>query len=244
MVLRYVPEDTEGDLRATLNRYSGLRYKALTAREAGARGLVVVTGPRSPNAGTTVPMAFDTAAADSGIPATSIGGDVADALFAGVGQTLEEIQTAFDDGNPHATGFELPGVRIALTVALERERRRARNVVAALPGDSEVEDDRSWVVLGAHYDHLGHGRGGNSLARENETGAVHPGADDNASGVAAVLEAGRQLRAMGHEGACRAGALDRRGTGPARILPIHRRCGDSCREDRRLHQPRHGGSHP
>ena len=198
VVLRYVPEDTEGDLRATLNRYSGLRYKALTAREAGARGLVVVTGPRSPNAGTTVPMAFDTAAADSGIPATSIGGDVADALFADVGQTLEEIQATFDDGNPHATGFELPGVRMALTVALERERRRARNVVAALPGDGDAEHGGAWVVLGAHYDHLGHGRGGNSLARENETGAVHPGADDNASGVAAVLEAGRQLRAMGH----------------------------------------------
>ena len=40
LVLRYVPEDTEGDVRATLNRYSGLRYKALTAREAGAAGLL------------------------------------------------------------------------------------------------------------------------------------------------------------------------------------------------------------
>lgn len=196
VVLRYVPEDTEGDLRATLNRYSGLRYKALTAREAGARGLLVVTGPRSPNAGKTIPMAFDTAAAGSGIPAASIGEEVALALFATTGRTLEDIQRSFDDGNPHTVGFDIPDVRIALTTALERERRTGRNVVAALPGTAGT--DASWVVLGAHYDHLGHGRGGNSLARGNETGEVHPGADDNASGVAAVLEAARALAETDH----------------------------------------------
>ena len=39
------------------------------------------------------------------------------------------------------------------------------------------------VLLGAHYDHLGHGDQGNSLADESEAGKVHRGADDNASGV-------------------------------------------------------------
>lgn len=190
VVLRYVPEDTEGELRAVLNRYSGLRYKALTAREAGARGLLVVTGPRSPNAGKTIHMAFDTAAAGSGIPAASISAEVAAALFAGPGERLEELQQAFDDGNPHVAGFDIPDVRIRLTAALERERRVGRNVVAALPG---TDPAASWVVLGAHYDHLGLGRGGNSLAREDEVGQTHPGADDNASGVAAVLEAASAL---------------------------------------------------
>lgn len=196
VALRYVPEDTEGDVRATLNRYSGLRYKALTAREAGARGLLVVTGPRSPNAGKTIPMAFDTAAAGSGIPAASVGEEVALALFASTGRTLEEIQKSFDDGNPHAVGFEIPSVRIGLSTALERERRTGRNVVAALSGTAGTE--ASWVVLGAHYDHLGHGRGGSSLARGDEAGEVHPGADDNASGVAAVLEAARALSETDH----------------------------------------------
>ena len=198
VVLRYVPEDTEGDLRATLNRYSGLRYKALTAREAGARALLVVTGPRSPNAGATIPMTFDTAPAGSGIPAASIGGAVADAIFAGVGRTVEEIQQALDSGNPHVAGFDLPDVRIGLETRVERTRRRGRNVVAALPGAARGDDPGTWVVLGAHYDHLGHGSGGNSLAREDEVGAVHPGADDNASGVAALLEAARRLRALPH----------------------------------------------
>ncbi len=199
VVLRYVPEDVEGETRAILNRYSGLRYKALTAREAGARALLVLTGPRSPNAGATVPMAFDTAAAGSGITAASIGGEVGEAIFAGTGRTLEEIQKSFDDGNPHVAGFDLPGVRISLNVAIERERKTAQNVVAVLPGRNSARFEKPWVVLGAHYDHLGHGRGGNSLAREDEKNTVHPGADDNASGTAAVLEAARQLREAGHD---------------------------------------------
>ena len=199
VVLRYVPEDVEGEARAILNRYSGLRYKALTAREAGAKALLVLTGPRSPNAGATVPMAFDTAAAGSGITAASIGGKVGEAIFAGADRTIEEIQKSFDDGNPHTAGFDLPGVRISLNVAIERERRQAHNVVAVLAGGEGASRVKPWVVLGAHYDHLGHGRGGNSLAREDETNAVHPGADDNASGTAAVIEAARQLREMGHD---------------------------------------------
>ena len=199
VVLRYVPEDLEGEARSILNRYSGLRYKALTAREAGAVGLLVLTGPRSPNAGETIPMAFDTAAAGSGVAAASIGGEVAHALFAGTGRELEEIQKSFDDGNPHNAGFELPGVRVTLNTAIERERGTARNVVAVLPGGKAESLAKPWVVVGAHYDHLGRGRGGNSLARPDEKDAVHLGADDNASGTAAVLAAARQLRELGHD---------------------------------------------
>ncbi len=198
VVLRYVPEDIEGEARAILNRYSGLRYKALTAREAGAAGLLVLTGPRSPNAGRAIPIAFDTAAAGSGIPAASISGEVGEAILAGTGRTVEEIQKSFDDGNPHVAGFDLPGVRIGLNVAIEREQRRATNVLATLPGSQAGDLDEPWVVIGAHYDHLGHGHGGNSLARDGERSAIHPGADDNASGTAAVLEAARQLRELGH----------------------------------------------
>jgi Zn-dependent M28 family amino/carboxypeptidase len=44
------------------------------------------------------------------------------------------------------------------------------------------------IVLGAHFDHLGHGEGSGSLASGEDVGRVHPGADDNASGVAVLLE--------------------------------------------------------
>ena len=199
VVLRYVPEDIEGEARSILNRYSGLRYKALTAREAGAVGLLVLTGPRSPNAGETIPMAFDTAAAGSGVAAASLGGEAANALFKSLDRDLEEIQKSFDDGNPHTAGFAIPDTRVTLNTAIERERSTARNVVAFLPGSKAASLAKPWVVVGAHYDHLGRGRGGNSLARPDEKEDLHLGADDNASGTAAVLDAARQLREMGHD---------------------------------------------
>ena len=66
LVLRYFPEDADQKTRAILARYSDLRYKAMAARQRGAKALLVVTGPRSPNAGATIPMTFDTALAGSG----------------------------------------------------------------------------------------------------------------------------------------------------------------------------------
>ena len=187
VVLRYFPEDADQQTRAILARYSDLRYKAMAARQRGARALLVVTGPRSPNAGELVPMSFDTAIAGSGIPAASVSGSTADALFS-LAPPLREIQEALDAGNPHVAGFELPGVSVTLKTAVMRERQTARNVIAYLPATTPViAAEQPWVVVGAHYDHLGRGDKGNSLASSNEAKAVHHGADDNASGTAAVL---------------------------------------------------------
>ena len=51
LILRYVPENVEPARRAQLNRYAGLRYKAMLARERGAKAVLVATGPNSPHAG-------------------------------------------------------------------------------------------------------------------------------------------------------------------------------------------------
>ncbi|HVS66848.1 MAG TPA: M20/M25/M40 family metallo-hydrolase [Thermoanaerobaculia bacterium] len=193
VVLRYFPEDVDGEARTTLARYSGLRYKARTARENGAKALLVVTGPRSPNAGETIPMTFDTAIAGSGIAAASISAEVAAALLSGRPDLdLAAAQKMFDDGNPHTAGFELPDVEVELDVKVRRERRTGYNVVGLLPG-SDPSAPEPYVVVGAHYDHLGRGGGGNSLARKDELGGIHHGADDNASGTAAVLQIARDL---------------------------------------------------
>lgn len=64
-----------------------------------------------------------------------------------------------------------------------------RNVLARLPGSSPATD-RSLILLGAHYDHVGYGRNGNSFG---PSGRIHNGADDNASGVAVLLEVARVL---------------------------------------------------
>ncbi|HXG88892.1 MAG TPA: M20/M25/M40 family metallo-hydrolase [Vicinamibacterales bacterium] len=188
VVLRYFPEDADQKTRAILARYSDLRYKAMAARQRGAKAMLVIAGPRSPNAGNTIPMTFDTALAGSGIVAASISGDAAQAIFAAADKNIEAVQKDLDSGNPHVAGFAIPNLTVTVRAAVQRETQTGRNVVAYLPATMPTTGiERPWVALGAHYDHLGRGGHGNSLAGKDETGRIHHGADDNASGTAAVL---------------------------------------------------------
>jgi hypothetical protein len=187
VVLDQFPLDADQQTRAILNRYAGNRFKAMAARQHGARAMLIVTGPRSPGAGELLPMSFDTAIAGSGIPAASITGAVAAQIFKNT-RPLEELQREFDTGNPHAAGLKIDGVTVALRTSVIREKRTARNVVGYLPATVAVTStEKPWVALGAHYDHLGRGTNGNSMASGKEVGLPHVGADDNASGTAAVL---------------------------------------------------------
>jgi hypothetical protein len=197
VVLRYFPEDAETATKAVLSRYADLRYKAMAARQRGAKAMLVVTGPSSPNAGQVIPMSFDTALAGSGIVAASISSAVADAMFGSLNdpaKTLAAAQKAMDDANPHAAGFALPGLDVSITTNVVREQRTGNNVVAYLPATAPTSGvSKPWVALGAHYDHLGHGENGSSLADKADAGKIHYGADDNASGTAAVLAVGDAL---------------------------------------------------
>jgi hypothetical protein len=187
LVLRYYPEDADAQTKAALLRYSDLRYKANAARQRGAKALLVVAGPRSPNAGELVPLSFDTAIAGSGLPAASISARLATDLFQKSGRALADVQKELDSGNPHVAGFAL-GMQVQLTTRVVREKKAARNVVAYLPATGATAGlQKPWVVVGAHYDHLGRGAGGNSLASRDDAGRAHVGADDNASGTASVI---------------------------------------------------------
>ena len=208
LVLHYFPEDTDAKTKAALARYSDLRYKALAARQHGAKGLLIVIGPRSPNAGQTLRMTSDTALSGSGIPAVTISGAVANALFAGAPKSLAAAQQELDSGNPHVAGFALPS-SIELTTKVVREKQTGRNVIAYLPANAASNPEspstsvgagrganpgnKPWLIVGAHYDHLGHGTRGTSLANKDEAGQIHHGADDNASGTAAVLAIAESL---------------------------------------------------
>jgi hypothetical protein len=197
LVLRYFPEDADAKTKGILSRYADLRYKAMAARQRGAKAILVVTGPNSPNAGETIPMSFDTALAGSGIVAASISSAVADAMFRTLGdpaKTLAAAQTSLDDANPHVAGFALPTVQVSVHTDVVREKRTGHNVVAYLPATQPLSGvEKPWIAVGAHYDHLGHGENGNSLAEKSDIGKIHHGADDNASGTAAVLAVGAGL---------------------------------------------------
>ena len=187
VALRYVPEGVEPERRQQLNRYAGLRYKAMQAREQGAKAFLVVAGPNSPNAGKLIPLDFDSSLADSGIVAASISDTVANALFAPSDKNLKDVQSGLDSENPHFLGqFPLPDVKAKIVVSVEKVKKTDQNVVALL-APSELTDETEYIIVGGHYDHIGRGEIG-SLARKGEEGQIHNGADDNASGTAVVLE--------------------------------------------------------
>jgi aminopeptidase N len=96
------------------------------------------------------------------------------------------LQPGGDDG----TWFQ----RFTVANGPEGTPVEAMNVVGVLPGTHAGWDDQS-VVLSAHYDHLGRGW---PDVHEGDQGKLHPGADDNASGVAVLLELARNLAAEGH----------------------------------------------
>ena len=194
IVLRYFPEDADPKTKGILSRYADLRYKAMAARQHGAKAMLVVTGPSSPNSGETIPMTFDTALAGSGLVAASISATVAEPLFKAAAKTLAEAQKPLDSGNPHAAGFAIPDASVTITTAIVREKQSAANIAGYLPATLPTDGvDKPWVSLGAHYDHLGRGGSGGSLADKADAGKIHFGADDNASGTAAVLAVGELL---------------------------------------------------
>ena len=93
--------------------------------------------------------------------------------------------TALDAGEKmHAT--LIPNMKLSSHINIVHETKTGRNVLARLR--SKVRQSRPPILIGAHLDHLGRGNVSMSLAKEKEREKIHFGADDNASGVAALLE--------------------------------------------------------
>jgi Tol biopolymer transport system component len=193
MVLRYVPEGIDAKQRQTLARYGSLRHKAMIARDHGAAGLIVVSGPNSKVKDQLVPLAFDAALAGTGIPAVSVTDNVAAAWLKSAGKDLKQLHDTLDKGDL-VMAFDIPGVKLSASIDLKQDKRTGRNVIGRLQAGDKPADDV--VVVGAHVDHLGrgsHAGGGSSLARKGEEDKIHYGADDNASGTAAMMEIAQYL---------------------------------------------------
>ncbi len=196
MMFRYSPEGHSQAERVRMAQYSSLRRKALTAREKGARGIIIVSGPASKANRQLVPLSFDASMAGSGIAAISIDDQTAAALLQPAGKDLKALQEKLDTG-AQEQGFEIPAVTLAASLDIRQERRTGHNVLGRLraPGSTEPP-----LVIGAHIDHLGTGGGSDSRATDAQKQAIHHGADDNASGVAGVLEIAQALAAQVKEG--------------------------------------------
>lgn len=190
LVLRYLPEDVDAERRQHLNRYASLRFKALEARDRGALGLLVASGPTSQVSEELVPLRYDGSVAGTSIAAASVSDELASELLARADRDLAEVQAALDGGE-EILAFDVPGAATGSHFTLSFEESAGRNVLGRLQ-IGEAPSDQV-VVVGAHVDHLGRGEGGDSLATSEERGQIHYGADDNASGVAGMLEIAQWL---------------------------------------------------
>lgn len=110
---------------------------------------------------------------------------VVDGLLKSTGQTLDDLEAAIDTQTSPQSRL-LNGVSIAGETNIQQSQTPVRNVVGVLPGVGQLAEE--FVVVGAHYDHVGMG-GVGSLAPG--TIEVHNGADDNASGTSVLLEVAR-----------------------------------------------------
>ena len=191
MMFRYLPEDVDDKRRSFLAEHSALRKKIMVARDNGAVGIIVASGPNSNVKQQLVPLENDFSNSGSSIAAISITDELASRWIQAAGRKLAEIQTELDSGNK-LIAFDLPEIKLSAMIAVNPIVGTGRNVVGRLQMSDQPSDQA--IVIGAHIDHLGKG-GSSSLAR-NELGAIHFGADDNASGVAAMLEIAEYLAGL------------------------------------------------
>lgn len=168
--------------------YAMERSKVVNASDHGAAGVIFVTPSGVEEKDKLPRMFYDKTASAADIPVLSVTRKVADKILAASAETvalLEEKLTA--NMAPHS--FDLD-TKVAASTEVIMEKAVTQNVVAMIeaPGSDE------YIVLGAHYDHLGMG-GPGSGSRMPDTSAYHNGADDNASGVAGIIELAGKLAA-------------------------------------------------
>ena len=193
LMFRDLPQDISSDLRQQIARYSSARRKVMAARDHGAYGVIFVAGPTSKVSSELIRFESDASAGGTSLPVVSVTNKVAQSWLAQAGKDLGQLQKSLDTGDM-AMGFELEGSSLAAEIGIEHRTGVGRNVVARLQvGERPTLD---CIMIGAHVDHLGIGQNSSSLARDDERELIHYGADDNASGVAAMLEIAQYLAAQ------------------------------------------------
>ena len=195
LILRREPQqakdDSPFDGTRTTN-FATFRHKATNAFQHGAAAVLLVNDAAGLKDGKDELLGFTAAGPElnSNIPFLMLSRAFADKLLADAGQpSLKELESRIDaDLKPRSK--PLDGWKLDAEVVIERKPVETKNVVGVLEGAGPLADET--IVIGAHYDHLGHGGLlSGSLAFLSKD--IHNGADDNASGTALVIELARRL---------------------------------------------------
>ena len=165
-------------------KFEGVRWKAIAAQSAGAKALVVIARDEDFKNDRLSKLFYDNTAGVAGIPVVVISRQGAERLLGAPVAQFEQMTTARAVGTNR-----IPPVNAWLNTDVTRKEVPAYNVVGILEGSDPVLKNE-YIVIGAHYDHLGRGgEGSGSLAPRS--GEIHHGADDNASGTAGMIELAR-----------------------------------------------------
>lgn len=172
--------------------YSDIRSKVLTAKDQGAAGILMVTPRGVEKEDKLMPLVVENNDVTSGLPVINITRETADRILQPSSiscDSLEKIMVRTKVPKSFDSGTKLKGVTEVI-----QKREKTSNVVGMLAGSDPVLKDE-FIVVGAHYDHLGLG-GQGSGSRMPDTVAVHNGADDNASGTAMVMELAKKFGSL------------------------------------------------
>jgi hypothetical protein len=186
LILRHEPNEDPKNPHG-LSSHAGLAEKAVNAKMHGAKGVLIVNDAYN-HGGEDKGLdkfAVVEGPTDVGIFFVQVKPELAE-QWLDAGGKKDQLRTLTEainhDAKPHS--FAVAKVDIELDVDIKHDTATAHNVAAYLPGSTN-----EYVVIGAHYDHLGMGDE-HSLA-PSQMGTIHPGADDNASGTAGVVELAR-----------------------------------------------------
>lgn len=164
-------------------RYVDARWKAIAAKDAGAKALLVVVQQPDFKQDTLSKFEYDNLGGEVGLPIVAISHQALARIAPGLDVTeLQKLAAA----KQQSTVKTIAGPFTVTTDVVRREVP-AYNVIGILDGSDPSLRNQA-IVIGAHYDHLGRGGDGSLAPRSGE---IHHGADDNASGTAGVLELAR-----------------------------------------------------
>ena len=141
----------------------------------------------------SIALSQATSYGSSQLPLLSISSDLALQLLSPKTGGLEELADTLDRSPQVHPTPNLDDITLSANVDLVYGQGKGRNVLGKLQVGPEPSPQV--IMLGAHVDHLGRGQGGNSLAKGDEVNQIHAGADDNASGVSALIEIAAPPRA-------------------------------------------------
>lgn len=206
VVLPSVPDIDNKAFKLHLLTFARPQHKITMAKNAGALGVIFISETPIKD------LKFEGSQSESGIPAVKISkylfnkiieNSQLDKSLKNYDEVVKQFQKTDEKNNFTASGFNLDSLYFQTDIDLVPEKSQGRNVVAILEPEvsSKIKSKiKTWpkaLLVGAHMDHLGTGENtGSSLARADEKGKIHYGADDNASGVSGVLELARTLSSL------------------------------------------------